>query len=91
VHRLLSGRAALITVTGRRSGRRYTFPVGYSREGDSVRIEVGWPERKLWWRNLVDGGSVELVLAGERRRGHAQARGDEQSGVTVEVRLDPAG
>ena len=33
-HWLLSFGLMLITVTGRRSGRRYTIPVGYQRHGD---------------------------------------------------------
>lgn len=51
-HRALSGRLALITVTGRRSGRRFTFPVGYRELDGRIEIAVGWPERKRWWRNL---------------------------------------
>jgi deazaflavin-dependent oxidoreductase (nitroreductase family) len=89
LHRLVSGRLALITVTGRRSGRRYTFPVAYSQDGDRVTIEVGWPERKVWWRNLRDGGEVRLRLRGVEREGHAQAYGDARTGVTVHVELDP--
>ena len=91
-HGLFSRNLALITVTGRRSGRSFTIPVGYREKGDRVTIEVGWPERKRWWRNLRgEGAPVQLVLHGKRRAGHATARGDEQSGVTVEVRLEPAG
>jgi hypothetical protein len=87
-HRLLSGQLALITVTGRVSGREYTIPVLYQRNGDAVQIEVGWPERKRWWRNLAGaGGDVTVRLGGEERTGHAVARGDEASGVTVEVAL----
>jgi hypothetical protein len=87
-HRLVSGSLALITVTGRRSGREYTFPVNYTREGDRVRIAVGWPESKVWWRNLTgEGAPVDIVLAGERLHGHAVASGDESSGVSVEVQL----
>src|SRR5947209_20504009 len=63
LHPLLSGGLALITVTGRRSGRRrYTFPVGYRQDGDRVTITVGWPERKQWWRNLREGGPVEVRI-----------------------------
>ena len=51
-HRLASGRLALITYTGRKSGREYTIPVLYRDKGDEVTIGVGWPERKVWWRNL---------------------------------------
>jgi deazaflavin-dependent oxidoreductase (nitroreductase family) len=89
LHRVASGRIALITVTGRRSGRAYTFPVGYSQDGDRVTIGVGWPERKVWWRNLRDGGQVRLRLRGVERTGHARAHGDVRTGVTVLVDLDP--
>ena len=89
LHPLVSRRITLITVTGRRSGRDYTFPVGYHRDGEHVSIVVGWPNRKLWWRNLRNGGSVRLRLRGEERTGHAQVHGIEQTGVKVEVQLDP--
>ena len=88
LHPLLSRNLALITVTGRRSGRRYTFPVGYRQDGDRVLINVGWPERKHWWRNLKDAGRVDMRIRGTRRTGRALARGSEQTGVTVEVQLD---
>jgi deazaflavin-dependent oxidoreductase (nitroreductase family) len=86
-HRLLSGRLALITVTGRRSGRAYTIPVAYRREGDLVTIDVGWPERKRWWRNLREPARVTLRLGGVERTGEARAIGDEHTGVRVAVRL----
>jgi hypothetical protein len=87
-HGLLSGHLALLTVTGRRSGRAFTFPVGYHRDGDRVTVGVDWPERKRWWRNLSDAAPVEIWLAGVRRAGTGQARGDEHAGVTVEIQLD---
>jgi len=88
-HRVVSGRLALITVTGRRTGRQHTFPVGYKRDSERVTIAVGLPERKVWWRNLRDGAPVRLRLAGQQRTGNAQVHGDERSGVSVEVLLDP--
>ena len=90
-HRLLDRRLVLISVIGVRSGRVFTFPVSYRRDGDRLEIVVGWPERKRWWRNLRDGARVGLRLRGEDLHGWAQARGDEESGVVVEVRLDPDG
>jgi hypothetical protein len=77
-HGLLSSRLALLTVTGRRSGRTFTFPVGYRKDGDRVTIGVASPERKRWWRNLVDAAPVEIWLAGVRRAGTGQVRGDER-------------
>src|SRR4051795_9171813 len=89
VHRLASDRLALITYTGRKSGREYTIPVLYRDKGDEVTIGVGWPERKVWWRNLTgEGGPVRLVVRGEEVSGHAVAtRGDGQEAL-VRVRVD---
>ncbi len=89
LHRTVSRQLALITVTGRRSGQDYTFPVGYRRTGERVTIPVGWPARKLWWRNLRGGARVRLRFGGEQRSGLANVRGDERLGVVVEVQLDP--
>jgi hypothetical protein len=85
LHRLASRRLALITYTGRRSGRLYTIPVGYEMAGLQVRINVGAPDRKAWWRSLTGTGApVELVVRGRRRTGHAvAARAGDQALVRV--------
>jgi len=89
-HRLASGKLALMTVTGRKSGRAYTFPVAYTQDGDTVRITVGWPERKIWWRNLrSDDTPVRIRIRGTDRTGHARAEGEPSTGVVVHVHLDP--
>lgn len=86
LHGLLSDRLALITFTGRRSGRSYTIPVIYELDGELLRIPVEWPQRKRWWRNLRDEAPVQLRLRGRPRHGRARAR--EQDGrVSVEVQL----
>lgn len=86
-HGALSRRLALITVTGRRSGHRFTIPVGYREADRRVEILVGRPERKRWWRNLRGGAPVQLHLRGEQHTGWAEVHGDEHSGVTVVVTL----
>lgn len=74
LHWLASRRIALVTYPGRRSGRRYTIPVGYEMEGLQLTIAVGSPDRKVWWRSLTGTGArVELVVRGRRRTGHAVA------------------
>ena len=89
LHGLISGSLALVTVTGRRSGREFTFPVSYSQDGNVVRIGVGWPEQKQWWRNLRgDGARVRVRIRGRERAGHAIAHGNERDGVMVEIVLD---
>ena len=90
LHPLVSGRLALITVTGRRTGREHTFPVGYARDdGRRLTIPVMWPERKLWWRNLRDLAPVRVRLHGVERLGQARATVADDGGVSVQVQLDP--
>jgi hypothetical protein len=89
LHWLASRRLALISYTGRRTGRRYTIPVGYQMADLQVTITVGSPDHKVWWRSLTGtGASVELVVRGRRRTGHAVAtRTGEQA--RARVALDP--
>ena len=89
LHGLASGRVALITYTGRKSGREYTIPAFYRDKGDEVTIAVGWPDRKVWWRNLTgEGGDVRLVVRGEELRGHAVATRDPGRDALVRVRIE---
>ena len=71
-HWLLSPGLLLITVTGRRSGRRYTIPVGYQRDGETLGVMVSEARRKSWWRNYLEPGPVELRLRGRQLRGQAE-------------------
>jgi hypothetical protein len=62
----------LLTVTGRRSGRRYTIPVGYQRRGNCLLVLVSKARRKRWWRNYIDPGPVELRVRGRTVCGEAR-------------------
>jgi hypothetical protein len=67
LHRPMSAYLALLTYTGRTSGRRYHLPCGYWREGSRVILVAGNP----WWKNLRGGAPVELCIAGEDLSGIA--------------------
>lgn len=71
-HPLLSRFLMLITVTGRRSGRRYTLPVGYQRRGDTLTILVSKARRKGWWRNFREAGPIQVNLRGRLLAGEAR-------------------
>lgn len=62
--RWAGGRLAVVAYTGRRSGNAYRLVTAYSRDADVVRIDVGLPRRKTWWRNFRGGHPVRLVLRG---------------------------
>jgi hypothetical protein len=86
--RLVNRNIAMLSYTGRRSGRRFSIPVAYRRSGEDLIIGVGMPDAKTWWRNFLgNGGPLTLRLDGKERAGHAVAQRDENGGVTVTVRL----
>jgi len=72
LHPLLSPGLLLLTVTGRHSGRRYTIPVGYQRDGDELVVMVSEARRKQWWRNYYEPGPVSVRLRGADRVGRAE-------------------
>ncbi|MGW4946226.1 nitroreductase/quinone reductase family protein [Actinoplanes sp. NPDC004185] len=87
--RLVGRKIVLLTYTGRRSGRTFTIPVGYRRDGDRITIGVRMPEAKTWWRNFLgEGAPLSLHLDGTDRTGHAISHRDDQGRVTVAVILD---
>jgi len=83
--RSLVGRSfALITVTGARSGHRYSTPVQYVRDGE--RYVVTSQRHRLWWRNIDDHPEVELVVRGRRLTLPARvAAGDESFARLTEL------
>lgn len=73
LHRLVSGRLALLAFAGRRSGRRYAFPIAYVRVGDTLLIGT----EKAWKANLRGHAPVTVRLAGADRAGVATVIEDE--------------
>ena len=85
---LVNRNIAMLSYTGRRSGRSFSTPVAYRRTGDEITISANLPETKTWWRNFLgDGGPVKLQLDGTERIGHALAKRDTKGRVTIAVRL----
>jgi len=83
------GKLALLRVPGRRTGHVYEVPVQFTRDGNTIWVEPGMPERKTWWRNLRgDGQDITLRVAGREHRGHATAL---ELPDRVRVRIDLAG
>jgi hypothetical protein len=76
-------RMAVVTYQGRRTTARHELVTMYARDAtnrDVVWIVPGQPDKKLWWRNFRSSGNVELLLAGEVKRGTA---------IAIEGRVNP--
>lgn len=74
---IFMGDTMLITVTGRKTGKKYTTPVGFYRDGDYLWILTS--RDRTWWRNVVDGAEVEMRLHGKDMTGFAEAILDEDA------------
>jgi deazaflavin-dependent oxidoreductase (nitroreductase family) len=82
LHGMLSNGMMLITVTGRKTGKKYTTPVGYFRENGNLWVLTG--RDRTWWKNLQGGADVELLLDG--RVAYASAR-PELDVKTIEIQM----
>jgi deazaflavin-dependent oxidoreductase (nitroreductase family) len=70
-HGMLSNGMMLITVTGRKTGKNYTTPVGYYEEGDYLWVITS--RDRHWWQNVKDGAEVSLLLKKKLVHGFAEA------------------
>ncbi|CAG0982633.1 hypothetical protein ANRL2_02557 [Anaerolineae bacterium] len=82
LHGMLSNGMMLITITGRKTGRQYTTPVGYYEEGGYLWVLTS--RERTWWRNLQGSASVDLLLKRRLIKGFAETELDEES---VEKRM----
>jgi hypothetical protein len=65
------GNTLLITVTGRKTGRKIAVPVNYYRVMDELWVLT--TRSRQWWRNVNGGAEVDLVLNGKKLKGFAEA------------------
>ena len=74
---------ALLSFTGRRTGKSYTIPASYHREDDTVTMITKRVRR--WWRNFETPAEVELRLAGRDYLGKASILTDEEEALDFMV------
>lgn len=71
--RVVGSRLLIVYVTGRKSGRRYTVPVAYTRHDGALLIGTPFG----WGRNLRTGEPVQILLQGRRRLADVEVYKDE--------------
>jgi len=76
------GNTMLITVTGCKTGKKYTTQVGFYRDGSTLWIISN--RERTWWRNVRDSAEVEMRIRGKDVIGFAEAILDEEA-VAVQV------
>lgn len=75
LHGFMSSNTMLITYTGHKSGKQYTLPVGYLRQGDALTT-ISSRER-TWWKNLRGGEKVTLLLQGKHHEAFGEVLEDQ--------------
>ena len=76
LHGVMSKHLLPITMTGRKSGKVYTIPVLYHREGAVLHI-ISWRYRQWWW-NLRGEVPVMLRLQGHDLQGGGNVLEDDE-------------
>lgn len=82
-HKIRSERLLLLTFTGRKSGKEFTTPIRYVQEGETLQVTVVYP----WWKNLVGGATVRVLLRGQMRSGTAEVLPEKDGEVVAKVHL----
>ena len=75
--RVVGNRLITLYIVGRKSGKRYTVPVAYTRHEGILLIGTPF----AWGRNLRTGEPVEVRLKGQRRSADVEVFTDEASVV----------
>ena len=86
LHGLADKQTMVITVTGRKSGKRYTLPVSYVRNGETLLV-ISQKDR-TWWKNLRNGVQVTVLLQGHtlQARGETFTDTDLAANILLQIR-----
>jgi deazaflavin-dependent oxidoreductase (nitroreductase family) len=79
LHNLMDKSTVLITFTGRKSGKRYTIPVSYLRDGDTLMM-ISQRDHS-WWKNLRGGAQVTLFMQGHTLKARGEVFTDAEAVV----------
>lgn len=76
-HGMLSKGMMLITVTGRKTGKKITTPIGYYEDGGYLWTVTS--RDRTWWKNLQGGAEVLLHFKGKDVRAFSETDLNEES------------
>lgn len=76
-HSLIDKSTVLITFTGRKSGKTYTIPISYVRDGDTLMMISR--RKHNWWKNFRGGIQVTLCLQGRTLKARGEVSTDAET------------
>lgn len=80
LHGVLSDSVMIVNFRGRRSGKMFSTPVRYVRDGDTIRAYSN--KDTQWWRNLRDDATVSLRAGGKTGVYRSQVIEDEPERIS---------
>src|SRR4028119_670088 len=83
LHRAMSGKYLLLSFAGRKSGKRYTTPVAYLKEGETLLMTTDSP----WWKNLRGGDGAGAPVSVRVKGREYEGLGEAVTDVTEVVRV----
>lgn len=85
IHRIASANLAILNYHGRKSGRRFSTPLSFVREGSTVRFLSS--HNTAWWKNFRDGPTpVEIEIGRESHLGRARVWDEDSETLRNGVR-----
>ena len=85
LHGVMSGSTLLLAFTGRKSGKAYSTPISYGREGETVWLITN--PKYTWWKNFQTPAPVTLWIANVERRGTAQVQKVSPAEMAQKIQL----
>jgi deazaflavin-dependent oxidoreductase (nitroreductase family) len=87
---MISKNTMLITFTGRKSGKMYTTPVNYTRDGDDITVFS--LRNRVWWRNLRAGAPVTVRVKKQDLKAIGESIEDKEvvaAGLLAYLQMSP--
>lgn len=85
LHRFLDKNTMVITVSGRKSGKLYTFPVSYIRDGETLLV-ISQKDR-TWWKNLQGGAGVTVLVQGHTLQARGESYADTETAAKILLQI----
>ena len=70
----LDNEIMVITVTGRKSGRQYSTPIGYLRDGETI---IALSRGSNWFKNAVSTGQAQIEIKKQKMNVRVEAVTDQ--------------
>ena len=67
----MSNEIMVITTRGRKTGKLYSTPIGYLRDGDSI-LALSQFGASNWFKNVIHDSTAELIIKGRQMRVRAE-------------------